>query len=135
MKKLNVLFILGLASFLQPYIVLGWMFGRSNTCWNCLIIEQTFFDTIFYLILPMLAIYFVMNSLKINYRITALSISLYFAVVSLIKITIPLFDDRVASWSTFTQKEMLQTAMYSASPFLIVLSAILFFTLSIVVKK
>jgi hypothetical protein len=135
MIKITPYIIIILASFLQPYLVLGWMFGRSNACWNCLIIEQTFFDTIYYLILPMWAIYFVMNSLKINYRITALSISLYFAVVSLIKITIPLFNDRVAAWSTFTQKEMLQTAIYSASPFLIVLSAILFFTLSIVIKK
>ena len=105
------LLLIGLASILQPYIVLITHYGRSNGCWNCLIIEQTLITSFLYLIFPLTVIYLSLKRLGINYIIQGLIVVAYYIPVSFVKITIPLFDDRIASWSTYSDQEIWDNAI------------------------
>ncbi len=108
--------LIGLVSILQPYIVLGTQYGPSNECWGCFIIEQTFLTSLLYLLLPLITIYLVTKRLGINSILQGLLIVAYFTPVSFVKLTVPLFDDRIAAWSTFTEREIWSNAMFMAIP-------------------
>lgn len=113
--KRSVLLI-GLVSIFQPYIVLIIEYGRSNECWNCLIIEQTFMTSLVYLFLPLLAIYLLFKKLGANSFLIGFIVAAYFVPVSIVKITVPLFDDRIASWSTFSDQEVWDYAISMSIP-------------------
>lgn len=127
--------LISLVSILQPYIVLKTQFGPSNECWKCLIIEQTFTTSLMYLLLPLSTIYLVLKRLGINSFFQGLSVVIYYVPVSFIKITIPLFDDRIASWSTFSDQEIWDTAIYMAIPSMAILSSLLVLLLFLINKE
>ena len=132
--KRSVLLI-GLASILQPYIVLITEYGRSNECWNCLIIEQTFMISILYLFLPITLIYLIAKKLKLNSIIQGILIVAYYVPISFVKITVPLYDDRIASWSTFSDQEVWDTAMFMAMPSMGILACFILVLLGIINKE
>lgn len=111
----SILLIFAVA-FVQPYAVLILDNGLSSTCMDCSILEQTYLSSLLYLALPMSAIYIFTKWYRINHFIQAITISLYFVVVSLIILTIPLFEDRIAAWSTFSDQEVWTVAVISALP-------------------
>lgn len=127
--------LIGLASILQPYIVLITQYGPSNECWNCLIIEQTFTTSSLYLLLPITAIYLILKRLGINSILQGLIVVAYFVPVSFVKITIPLFDDRIASWSTFSDQEIWDTAMFMAIPSMGLLACFILVLIGIINKE
>ncbi len=132
--KRSVLLI-GLVSIFQPYIVLITEYGRSNECWNCLIIEQTFMTSLVYLFLPLLAIYLLFKKLGANSFLIGLMVAAYFVPVSIVKITVPLFDDRIASWSTFSDQEVWDYAISMSIPSMGLLACLIVAALGIFNKE
>lgn len=132
--KRSVLLI-GLVSIFQPYIVLITEYGRSNECWNCLIIEQTFMTSLVYLFLPLLAIYLLLKQLGANSFLIGLIVAVYFVPVSIVKITVPLFDDRIASWSTFSDQEVWDYAISMSIPSMGLLACLIVAALGIFNKE
>jgi hypothetical protein len=132
--KRSVLLI-GLVSIFQPYIVLITEYGRSNECWNCLIIEQTFMTSLIYLFLPLLAIYLLLKQLGANSFLIGLIVAVYFVPVSIVKITVPLFDDRIASWSTFSDQEVWDYAISMSIPSMGLLACLIVAALGIFNKE
>ena len=131
-RKRSVLISIGIIVFVsmfQPYFVLITRYGPSKECWKCLIIEQTFLDSLFFLVLPMSMFYIGSKAIKLNSWIYTSAITVYFAIISFIKLTIPLFDDRIASWSTFSDGEVPFFAFLSAFPSLLILSILFFLVL------
>ncbi|MCT4560867.1 MAG: hypothetical protein N4A41_05770 [Crocinitomicaceae bacterium] len=88
-----------------------------------------------YLLLPLSTIYLVLKRLGINSFFQGLSVVIYYVPVSFIKITIPLFDDRIASWSTFSDQEIWDTAIYMAIPSMAILSSLLVLLLFLINKE
>ena len=132
--KRSVLLI-GLVSIFQPYIVLITEYGRSNECWNCLIIEQTFMTSLVYLFLPLLAIYLLLKQLGANSFLIGLIVAVYFVPVSIVKITVPLFDDRIASWSTFSDQEVWDYAISMSIPSMGILASFIVVSLGMMNKE
>jgi hypothetical protein len=132
--KRSVLLI-GLVSIFQPYIVLITEYGRSNECWNCLIIEQTFMTSLGYLFLPLLAIYLLFKKLGANSFLIGFIVAAYFVPVSIIKITVPLFDDRIASWSTFSEQEVWEYAISMSIPSMGILACFIVVSLEMMNKE
>lgn len=129
------LLLLGLVSILQPYMVLIAQYGPSAKCLKCLIIEQTFIPSVFYLFLPLTGIYLILITLKKNATLQGLFVVAYYVPVSFVKITIPLFEDRIASWSTFSEQEIWDTAKYMALPPMTILACFIFVLLVFINKK
>jgi hypothetical protein len=132
--KRSVLLI-GLVSIFQPYIVLITEYGRSNECWNCLIIEQTFMTSLVYLFLPLLAIYLLLKLLGANSFLIGFIVAVYFVPVSIVKITVPLFDDRIASWRTFSDQEVWDYAISMSIPSMGLLASLIVAALGIFNKE
>ena len=132
--KRSVLLI-GLVSIFQPYIVLITEYGRSNECWNCLIIEQTFMTSLVYLFLPLLAIYLLFKKLGANSFLIGFIVAAYFVPVSIVKITVPLFDDRIASWSTFSDQEVWEYAISMSIPSMGILACFIVVSLVMMNKE
>lgn len=122
--------IIALISFFQPYLVLITDYGRSNECWNCLIIEQTFLTSLFFLLIPLTVIYLFAKWYGMNPIIQGVLIVAYFVPVSFIKLTIPLFDDRIASWSTFSDEEVWKSAIIMSIPSFGLLSILIILTIT-----
>lgn len=59
----------------------------------------------------------------------------YFVPVSFVKITIPLFDDRIASWSTFSDQEIWNTALFMAIPSMGLLACFILVLIGIINKE
>lgn len=116
-------------------MVLIAQYGPSAKCLKCLIIEQTFIPSVFYLFLPLTVIYLILITLKINAILQGLFVVLYYVPVFFVKITIPLFEDRIASWSTFSEQEILNTAKYMALPPMIILACFIFVLLVVINKE
>lgn len=119
------LLLIGLVSIFQPYIVLMTQYGPSSECVDCLIIEQTFLDSLIYLLLPLTAIYLVLKKIGTNPIIQGTFVFAYFAPVSFVKITVPLFDDRIAAWSTFSDQEVWDSAMLMSIPSMLILAGLI----------
>jgi hypothetical protein len=127
--------VIGVISIFQPYMVLFLRYGPSNECWNCLIIEQTFWTSILYLFLPLTSIYLVTKKLRLNSIIQGCVLAAFYVPVSFVKITIPLFDDRIASWSTFSEEEIWYSALFAATPYMGLLSFFIILSLHQLNKK
>lgn len=127
---LRSIVIIAIASLLQPYIVLFPFAGPSSACMDCLIIEQTFSIAVLYLILPLCFIYLITLKLKLNPVLQAVLIVVYYIPVSFVKLTIPIFKDRIAAWSTYSEDEIWHEALIFATPALLLVSLILFFLLN-----
>jgi len=111
-------------SLLQPYFVLIDNYGPSAECLNCLIIGQTWIDSILYLFIPLSIINITLRILKINIWIYSIICGFYFGFVSFHVLTIPLFKDRIAAWSTFTDAEIYSSAIFLSFPSLLTVSII-----------
>jgi len=118
--------ILFLASILQPYFVLITHFGPSSSCINCTIIEDTFYISLIKLFIPLCFIYLILRLMRLKNWISCLILTTYYALTSFIVLTIPLFDDRIAAWSTFTKEEIWKEGFILAFPSLLIVSILLF---------
>lgn len=118
------LIILFLGSILQPYFVFILNLGRSNECWNCTIIEQTFFTSLIYLFIPLTVIYLFLNKIQLNVWLISIVCTLYLAIVSFFKLTVPLFDDRHTTWSTYSNEEIFDYSLMLGGSFLVIYSVI-----------
>lgn len=118
------LFLLGFIAFFQPYMVLILHYGRSNNCLNCPILFQTFFISLFFLFFPMAIMYIGMKLIKLNSIIQGLILLSYYIPISFVKLTIPLFDDRIAARSNYSDEEIWDNALGMSIPSFSVLSAI-----------
>lgn len=119
------LLLLLFVSIFQPYIVLISKYDSSAACMDCSILEQTFIPSILFLALPLTLIYLATRYLAVHPIIQSLLLTIYFSLVSFVKLTIPLFDDRIAAWSTYSDEEVWLTAMLMAFLPLLALSTII----------
>lgn len=124
-----------IASLIQPYIVLFPFTGPSSKCIDCTIIEQTFLTSFLYLILPLCALYSLTYLIRLNAVLMSILIVAYYAPVSFVKLTIPVFKDRIAAWSTYNENEIWNEALIQARPTLLLLSISLFFAMFYSNKK
>jgi hypothetical protein len=120
----RMLFLIGFIAFFQPYMVLILHYGRSNNCLNCPILFQTFFISLIYLFFPMALMYIGMKLIKLNSIIQGVILLCYYIPVSFVKLTIPLFDDRIAAWSTYSDEEIWNSALMMSIPSFFVLSIV-----------
>jgi hypothetical protein len=123
-SKITFLVIL-LTSVIQPYVVLITEYGMSSKCMDCFIIEQTLIPSLFYLAIPIFGIYLILKWLKLNLWLSVSIVAISFYIISFLTITYPLFDDRIAAWSTFTDTEVLITSLIMSFPSLITLTIVL----------
>ncbi len=88
-----------------------------------------------YLFLPLLAIYLLLKQLGANSFLIGLIVAVYFVPVSIVKITVPLFDDRIASWSTFSDQEVWDYAISMSIPSMGLLACLIVAALGIFNKE
>jgi predicted histidine transporter YuiF (NhaC family) len=88
-----------------------------------------------YLFLPLLAIYLLFKKLGANSFLIGLMVAAYFVPVSIVKITVPLFDDRIASWSTFSDQEVWDYAISMSIPSMGLLACLIVAALGIFNKE
>ena len=117
-------------TILQPQIVLFGRLGISSKCQDCSIWGDTFLDIVLFLILPLSIIYLVSKGLKLNVWLSTSIIVMYFAVLSFLKLTVPLFEDRIASWSTYSDEEAFSMALLTSFRSIFILSAVFFLLLA-----
>lgn len=98
------------------------MTGLSSACPDCWIIEQTFPSIVLYLILPLCVLYILTQLLKLKPILKSILLVAYFIPVSFIKLTVPIFKDRIAAWSTYNDNEIWDEAVLQATPTLVLLS-------------
>ena len=88
-----------------------------------------------YLFLPLLAIYLLFKKLGANSFLIGFIVAAYFVPVSIIKITVPLFDDRIASWSTFSEQEVWEYAISMSIPSMGILACFIVVSLEMMNKE
>jgi membrane protein YdbS with pleckstrin-like domain len=113
-------------SFVQPEIILITKFEVSTSCMECSIFDQMKWVSLFYVFAPMLAIFLILFFLKTNRWIVSSILAAYFTISTFWFMTVPLFKDRYASYSTFSDEEIPISAGLMSFPSQIVLSLVLF---------
>lgn len=88
-----------------------------------------------YLFLPLLAIYLLLKLLGANSFLIGFIVAVYFVPVSIVKITVPLFDDRIASWRTFSDQEVWDYAISMSIPSMGLLASLIVAALGIFNKE
>ena len=119
----------------QPQIVMITKLGDSVSCSECSILEQTFLTSILYVFLPMLLVFFVLLQLKWNQYVISGILTAYFTTTSFLFLSVPLFRDRYAAYSTFADDEIIVYSALASFPTQLVLSALFFLTIIMVVPK
>jgi len=116
-----ILFIVLLAVF-QPYfdLFLLYQYGPSAICYDCFIIEQTFYLSMVYVTLPTLVWYFILKKINVKPNYLYSSTGIVFSVLTFIYITCFLFEDRIAAWSTFSDSEIINSALLHSFPIIII---------------
>lgn len=122
----SILFILFMAVF-QPYFDVSALlqYGPSSSCLDCLILQQTFITSLLYIGLPLTLIYLIFKLLNYNQLIIYVLIGILFVIIAFYKISIPLFTDRIAAWSTFEDNEIAGSAFMTNFPTLFIQIAII----------
>lgn len=118
--SLILIFIL---TILHPYLVIGSKYGPSSNCIDCSIIEDSFFATLLWLTIPISSIYMISKHLTKRNWLTTILVTIYYFIVSFVSITIPLFRDRIAAWSTFSEEEIWIEGFIMALPSLATVTA------------
>lgn len=124
MRKLpiikSILFIL-LCSIFQPYfdVFLLFQYGPNSNCIDCFIIQQTFLISLQYLALPLIMMYGLIKIIKWHSILAYSCIGIAFAFIAFNKISIPLFRDRIAAWSTYSESEIFMPTFIMAAPTLL----------------
>jgi hypothetical protein len=127
----SIFFILFMSIF-QPFfdIFLLFQYGPAASCIDCFIIQQTFYISILYIAVPLIILYTLLKIISWNSLIKYAIIGIPFAVLSFYKLTLLLFQDRVAAWSTFSDTELFNSALIASSPTLlcqiVVITAVLY---------
>lgn len=103
-----------LTSIFQPYIALFGRLGVSSKCIGCSVWDDTFFDIIVFAVVPISVFYLISIRLKLNKWLYSSVITAYFVVASFLTCTVPLFRDRIAAWSTYSDDESFYMAMMSS---------------------
>ncbi|NVK64555.1 MAG: hypothetical protein HWE22_08200 [Flavobacteriales bacterium] len=119
-------FTLLLFSLAQPQIVMITKLGYSVSCAECSILEQTFLTAILYVFLPMLLVFFVLQQLKWNRYVISGILTAYFTITSFLFLSVPLFRDRYATYSTFADDEIIVSAVLSSFSTQLIVSGVFF---------
>ena len=114
--------LIAFVSIFQPFldIFLLFQYGPAASCIDCFIIQQTFFISLFYLVIPLTVLYLILKILNWNSMKTYIVIGIPFAVISFNKITLLLFRDRIAAWSTYSESEIFNSALIMSAPTLLI---------------
>ena len=117
----SISFILFVSIF-QPFfdIFLLFQYGPAASCIDCFILEQTVYISLLYIATPLTILYLLLKIINWNSIIKYLIIAILFALLSFYKLTLLLFDDRVAAWSTFSESEMFNSALIESFPTLLI---------------
>jgi hypothetical protein len=121
-KILKSFFFILLISIFQPFfdIVLLLQYGPAASCLDCFIIQQTFFISLLYIATPLIITYLLLKLFNWNALIIYLLIGILFAILSFKKITLLLFSDRIAAWSTYSEEEIFNSALIMSVPTLLI---------------
>ncbi|MEG1592514.1 hypothetical protein [Chryseobacterium sp.] len=122
----SISFILFMSIF-QPFfdIFLLFQYGPAASCIDCFIIQQTFYISILYIAVPLIILYIFLKTINWNSLIKYAIIGVPFAILSFYKLTLLLFRDRVAAWSTFSDVELFNSALIRSFPTLLFQVAII----------
>ncbi|KYH06702.1 hypothetical protein A1704_23095 [Chryseobacterium cucumeris] len=115
-KILKLIFFILVISIFQPFfdIFLLFQYGQAANYIDYFIIQQTFYIFILYIAVPLIILYTLLKIISWNSLIKYSIIGIPFAV-SFYKITLLLFQDRVAAWSTFSYAELFSSALIASS--------------------
>ena len=116
----SISFILCMSIF-QPFfdIFLLFQYGSAASCIECFIIQQTFYISMLYVAAPVIILYFFLKIINWKSSIKYAIIGILFVVLSFYKVTLLLFRDRVAAWSTFSDVELFNSALLRSFPTLL----------------
>lgn len=122
----SISFILFMSIF-QPFfdIFLLFQYGSAASCIDCFIIQQTFYISILYIAVPLIILYIFLKTINLNSLVKYAIIGIPFAILSFYKLTLLLFRDRVAAWSTFSDVELFNSALIRSFPTLLFQVAII----------
>lgn len=117
-KILKSLIFILLVSILQPYfdVFLLFRYGPSANCLNCNLLQQTFHISLIYIALPLMALYLLLYLLKWNSIFKFVVAGIVFVVLSFNNLTLMLFEDRIAAWSTYSESEIVNEALMGCFP-------------------
>ena len=109
-------------SIFQPYfdVFLLIQYGPAGSCIDCFILQQTFYISLLYIAIPLIIVYILLKIINWNSLIKYALIGIPFAVLSFYKITLLLFRDRIAGWSTFSDEELFNSALITSFPTLLI---------------
>lgn len=121
-KILKSIFLIVLMSIFQPFLdlLLVFQYGPSAVSIESFILEQTLFISLLYIALPLIILYLLFKISNLNSLIIYAIIGFLFAFLSFSNITLFLFSDRIAAWSTYSEEEILNNALLMAFPTLLI---------------
>lgn len=127
-QKRIIVIILALLFFslAQPQIVMITKLGDSVSCTKCSILEQTFLTSIFYVFLPILLVFLVLQQLKWKRYVISGILTAYFSISSFLFLSVPLFRDRYAAYSTFADDEIIVSSALASFPIQLIISVLFF---------
>ncbi|MES2618226.1 MAG: hypothetical protein V4613_10125 [Bacteroidota bacterium] len=122
----SIFFILFMAIF-QPFfdVLALFQYGPSSKCLDYFILQQTYQISLLYIALPLILIYLLFKLFNYNQLIVYVLMGILFAIIAFYKISIPLFTDRIAAWSTFEDYEIAGSAFMTNFPTLIIQVAVM----------
>jgi hypothetical protein len=121
-KLFKSIFFILFVSIFQPFfdIFLLLQYGPAASCLDCFILQQTFYISLLYIAIPLIILYLLLKIINWNSLIKYALIGIPFAVISFYKLTLLLFRDRIAAWSTFSEEEMFNSALIASFPTLLI---------------
>lgn len=124
-----ILLVLLFFALVQPQIVMISKLGDSVSCTECSILEQTFLTSILYVFLPMLLVFIVLQQLKWKRYVISGILTAYFTISSFLFLSVPLFRDRYAAYSTFADDEIIVYSALASLPIQLIISGLFFLIL------
>lgn len=124
-----ILLVLLFFALAQPQIVMISKLGDSVSCTECSILEQTFLTSILYVFLPMLLVFIVLQQLKWKRYVISGILTAYFTISSFLFLSVPLFRDRYAAYSTFADDEIIVSSALASLPIQLIISGLFFLIL------
>ena len=126
-KILKSIFLIVLMSIFQPFfdLLLVFQYGPSAVSIESFILEQTLFISLLYIALPLIILYLLFKISNLNSLIIYTIIGFLFASLSFSNITLLLFSDRIAAWSTYSEEEIFNNALLMAFPTLLIQTVVI----------
>ena len=121
-EQIKSIFFIVFVAIFQPFfdLFLFAQYGPAASCMDCFILQQTFSISLSYIAIPLIIIYLLLKTINWNSLIKYALIGIPFAVISFYKITLLLFRDRIAAWSTFSEEELFNSALITSFPTLLI---------------